>query len=80
MGPAGPLYLRTQIAREGIHITFPSLEANTNEINKVTSPPPEPSPPEGEGMKNLEYTPSPSPLPPGERVKPLKFKKKFPPP
>jgi hypothetical protein len=34
----------------------------------------------GEGVKKLKYSPSPYPLPPGERVNILKYKKKFPPP
>jgi hypothetical protein len=33
-----------------------------------------------EGVKNSEFSPSPYPLPPGERVNILKYKKKFPPP
>ncbi len=35
---------------------------------------------EREAVKKLEYSPSPSPLPRGERVNILKYKKKFPPP
>ena len=34
----------------------------------------------GEAVKKLEYSPSPYPLPRGERVNILKYKKKFPPP
>jgi hypothetical protein len=39
---------------------------------------PHPSLPEA--VKNSEFSPSPYPLPPGERVNILKYKKKFPPP
>jgi hypothetical protein len=35
---------------------------------------------DGEAVKKLEYSPSPYPLPRGERVNILKYKKKFPPP
>ena len=34
----------------------------------------------GQGGKKLKYSPSPFPLPRGERVNILKYKKKFPPP
>ena len=41
---------------------------------------PIPSPLMGEAVKNSKYAPSPYPLPRGERVNILKYKKKFPPP
>ena len=37
--------------------------------------PPNPPPSEGEGVKKLEYSPSPYPLPRGERVNILKLKR-----
>ncbi len=46
--------------------------ANWQQISEIPPGPPE-------GVKKLEYSPSPYPLPSGERVNKLKYKKKCPP-